>query len=301
VETGRYFVRGFNLGIHSPGYAQILCRKYRDMGCNTIRYQLVSVDAEVITNRSKYVAWLDKQVTNMLTVIDASHGLGLQFLVDFHTPFGGVVQHIPGKPPVHHVFLSKEHEELWVEDVEYIGGSIEAMPGVFGFEVMNEPHCGVLRYSKFLKKHREFLANCTTKPKYISSVYGEPKLLDYLPKMGKGFMQTAHFWPAPISLIGAGGFVAKGNEARIIENGSHLVSLRHVIEKSKPRKKVLLGELGCTRGIGDALQVEYMRKALKYCLRKKIDVLVHGEAGNPAYGYEQTGVLEVVAEVFGDN
>jgi hypothetical protein len=234
----------------------------------------------------------------MVEIISLSYGLGLKFLVDFHTPFGGVVQSYD-QPPVHQVFLSQSHENLYASDLMHIAKQIEGHPGIFGLEIFNEPHCRVNQWTKFLRRSKDWLNACTTHPKYISSVYGDPKLLSYLPRLGKGFRKTAHFWPAPLSLIGAGGFLATGKEEQIIKNGTYLKSLRHIKENSTSRRKVFLGEVGCTRGIGDALQKEYMRKTLKYCLKNKMDVLVHGEAGNPHYAYEKTGVLEVVAELFG--
>jgi hypothetical protein len=292
-------MKGFNLSSYkSVGSSIDLCKFYSEIGCDTIRHQLVNIDEQTLTNRAKYVAWLEKETEDMIQIAYTAGLYGLKFIADLHNTYGGVVAQ-PRNNPISAVFLNDEMEEYWRQDFQTVASKVERCPYIFAIELMNEPNARVHQYAKFLLRNRDFMRSCTTKRIYVSSVYGEPLRLEYLPKMGKGFFPTVHFWPTPTSLIGAGGFVANGREETVIRKGLHLGGLTIAKQYNQThQRKVLVGEIGCTRGIGDELQVRYMQKSLRYALKNKLNILVHGEAGNPHYGYEETGVLEVVRKCF---
>jgi hypothetical protein len=273
---------------------------YAEMGCDTIRYQLVNIQENVFTVRRNYRTWLERELEQLCEIAyTAGSAYNLQFIADLHTPFGGVVMQGTDNA-INQTFLDEQQEQFWREDIFTVIDKTKYCTPVFAIEIMNEPYDRPMRYSKFLIRNAEWLKSITNRRLYVSPIHGDPNKLRYMPRtgLGKQFFETAHFWP-PMSLIGAGGFEAKGNEqAKIEKRVGWLRPLKIVQARQREKKRILVGEVGCTRGIGDELQRMYMQRVLRYCKSLRLDVLVHGESGNPHYGYEETGVLDIVAECF---
>jgi len=284
-------MKGYNTSTYSLSKLVSLSREYKKLGCDTIRHQLVDMYPKAA--RSTWLEWFKAEVDKICSA--ASQVPELKYIVDLHHPYG-LVDYSTDT----HYILTQDGTDYWLEDLAYIISKIKGIKNIIGLEVVNEPWAHPSVWKAYIKDKFQFLriqAQDAGIVLYISSAYGVPTYLERLPRMGGKLLQpTAHIWPA-YSLRFEG--QARPRDYKIIDSYRMYKELDTVLKYQKDTGiRVLVGELGCLKFIGQEYQRKYIKKALKYAVAKKLDIFLHGEHGNPVYEYEKNGIWQIVAEAY---
>jgi len=255
----------------------------RSLGGDSVRWQFNVPFYELLLDRAAYVLWLQAEIEKMLEVVNLVNGM--KFIADLHSPFGGVVGNRLW------YLQNADTEALFLEDIARVCDGVAGYSKVIGVDMINEPAAPTAVWRNFIQKYREVLRTLTQKKLWVSSTYGNIVTLGDLPRLGRNYRLTCHYWP-PVALKGAPGHEYVGDMSEI-KDGSFLNKLVRT-----DMNGVLLGEIGCTKFVGADNQKVYMRKALRHCVSNNIDVMVHGLFESHVWGYEETGAINVIKQEY---
>jgi hypothetical protein len=289
-------MRGFNAtSFYAEQDAKSFCNLWKSIGCDTIRWQLNAPSGLHLQSLLLYEEWLKEECEKFLSV--AASAPGLKFILDLHSVFGGATESAEHKFVIDEYFRSH-----WFAHLTYLTSLITNAQNCIGLEIANEPHAKTKVYRKCIEDNLTFfrsLARRSNRKIYISTAYGSENRIENLPVFkGRLVQTTAHYWPRA-SLIGVPGYTLDGTEEKFINSPACVGGLNKIYEyEQKTKAKILLGEIGCTKGVGEELQRAYIKKCLNFVKKHNIQVLVHGEIGNPIYNYENNGIFDEIAKIF---
>jgi hypothetical protein len=289
-------MRGFNAtSFYAEQDAKSFCNLWKSIGCDTIRWQLNAPSSLHLQLLFFYEEWLKEECEKFLSV--AASAPDLKFILDLHSVFGGTTE-----TDDHRFVTEKTCQQIWLSHLTFLTGIVKQAPNCIGLEIANEPNAKTKVYRKCIEDNLTFfrsLARRSNRKIYISTAYGSENRIENLPVFrGRLIQITAHYWPRA-SLIGAPGYTLDGTEEEFINSPACIKGLKTILEyQKKTTAKVLLGEIGCTMGVGPELQRVYIRKCLDFVKKHDIEVLVHGEIGNPIYNYENNGIFDEIAKIF---
>lgn len=303
-------MKGFNVyGGRGLGHLIDYARQIEALGSNVIRFQMVpnatpEAAQSLAENRIAYRDFL-AQYTDKLVQLARAHkaeGGKLRFIADLHFLTGGI--DIVGGKLIHKALYDATQFENWMHDFRYIASQVETESNIIAIEPINEP--GTRNWKDWQHIVRataqQFMAN--TSKKIIMPCKGiGPNTLAYMPKLNpRRFIATCHFWPPQITLVGVDGMTLKPRWIKAIKEDRFLHAIKDAFEyKERHGVPVLMGEVGCTRDIGDELQNMVIRKVLRHCLKNGIGTCVHVFDQHPQFGYFDSGVLETVKKVYANH
>ena len=138
-------LRGAMIG---PKVSEADLRELASWGANHIRFQMnwdtfPQSPADNAT-RTEYSDWLDSQLKRLDSLLPVCEKLGLQVVVDMHTPVCGRYPDSLTDPLIFKLFRDKNCQQQFMEDWKIIAKKYANKKIIWGYDLLNEPHEGVV-------------------------------------------------------------------------------------------------------------------------------------------------------------
>lgn len=106
-------------------------------GANFVRYQLGWNGPVDTASEAEYKEWLNGALDRLDGIITVAQANGIKVLINLHTPPGGYVSRV--EPAQYRIFSEAASQRAFIEVWEIIAKRYKDNPGVWGYQLVNEP------------------------------------------------------------------------------------------------------------------------------------------------------------------
>lgn len=292
--------RGFNISSWVDPYtAESWIRQAVEHGANFFRYGFVVDDLKKLYDLKAFESWIDQKIEEMLLLDHRTSDLNIKFMIDLHSPLGGLEQFNHRRLSEQFWFVRGIQNE-WLSTLSRLARSVKGNKAFWGIEPCNEPSPPNRKIQKQVMQKAQRVVREVNPDLWfvVPSKHVGPKEIEVVPKIkGKKVAYTTHMY-LPAKIQSAPHF----DEVRIRKQAIFKKRLERIMQPAidfrKEGNQLIIGETGAFPSLGEETQRRYIRNVLKICKQHKIGVCIYPFLDSQ-WGYEQAEILPTFGKVFG--